>query len=45
VRWSLQRKLFITIGVGTATLALIMSLLLDLTVVEEVQKHEDRALA
>jgi signal transduction histidine kinase len=45
MRWSLQRKLFITVGVGTATLALIMSLLLDLTVVEEVQKHEDRALA
>ena len=45
MRWSLQRKLFITIGAGTATLALIMSLLLDLTVVEEVQKHEDRALA
>jgi len=45
MRWSLQRKLFITIGAGTATLALIMSLLLDLTVVEEVQKHEDKALA
>jgi signal transduction histidine kinase len=45
VRWSLQRKLFITVGVGTATLALVMSLLLDLTVVAEVQKHEDRALA
>src|SRR5258706_4973913 len=45
MRWSLQRKLFITVGVGTATLALVMSLLLDLTVVAEVQKHEDRALA
>jgi signal transduction histidine kinase len=45
MRWSLQRKLFVTIGAGTATLALIMSLLLNLTVVEEVQKHEDHALA
>ena len=45
MRWSLQRKLFVTIGAGTATLALVMSLLLNLTVVEEVQKHEDRALA
>lgn len=45
MRWSLQRKLFVTVGTGTATLALLMSLLLDLTVVDEVQQHEDRALA
>ncbi|HET9235129.1 MAG TPA: ATP-binding protein [Candidatus Eisenbacteria bacterium] len=45
MRWSLQRKLFVTVGAGTATLALLMSLLLDLTVVDEVQQHEDRALA
>jgi signal transduction histidine kinase len=42
--WPLRKKLFITVGGGAAALALVMSLLVDLTVVEQVFKYEDRGL-
>lgn len=44
MRLPLHRKLFITVGVGTAALALVMSLLVDLTVARQVSKQEDRGL-
>ena len=43
-RWPLHRKLFITVGAGAAGLALVMSLLVDITVVDRIHKHEDREL-
>jgi signal transduction histidine kinase len=45
MHWPLRRKLFVTVGGGAAVLALVMSLLVDLTVVDKVHKHEDRGLA
>jgi len=42
--WPLRRKLFVTVGGGAAVLALVMSLLVDLTVVDKVHEHEDRGL-
>jgi signal transduction histidine kinase len=42
--WPLRKKLFITVGGGAAALALVMSLLVDLTVVEQVFKYEDQGL-
>ena len=44
MRWPLRRKLFLTVGAGAAALALVMSLLVDLTVVREVQVDEDEGL-
>ena len=42
--WPLRRKLFVTVGGGAAALALVMSLLVNLTVVDEVHELEDRGL-
>ncbi len=42
--WPLRRKLFVTVGGGAAVLALVMSLLVNLTVVEEVHHLEDQRL-
>lgn len=44
VRWPLRKKLFITLGGGAAAIALVMSLLVDLTVVEQIFRYEDRGL-
>jgi HAMP domain-containing protein len=42
--WPLRKKLFITLGGGAAALALVMSLLVDLSVVDQVYKYEDQGL-
>ena len=44
VTWPLRSKLFITLGGGAAALALMMSLLVNHTVVDEVRRLEDRSL-
>ncbi len=44
MRWPLQRRLFVTVSAGAAALALVMSLLVDRTVVREIQQDENEGL-
>ena len=44
MRWPLRKKLFVTVGGGAAAIAIVMSLMVDLTVVDQIYKYEELGL-